>query len=204
MTGTILVTSSSGEPPPPPPPDPGADDGNAQDAYDGTSSSAVVLQKTAVSIIDNAYNPEDLIVNVGDSVTWTNNGELPHTVTATDESFDSGFLMNGDEWSFRFDGVGEFEYLCTIHPEMVGRIIVTTASPLDDSTDAATVTAEGTTISPTDDGDEEADLDLVAATRVPRDTSVAVFLLALGVLAVVGSLVMMLHAAEFSARAEGT
>jgi hypothetical protein len=89
---------------------------------------------------------------------------------------------------------------------MVGRIIVTTASPLNDSTDATTATAEGTTISPRDDGDGEAGLDLVAAaaTRVPRDTSAAVFLLALGVLAVVGSVVMMLHAAEFSARAEGT
>ena len=47
-----------------------------------------------------------------------------HTVTAADGSFDSGFLEEGDTWSYTFEEVGEYEYFCVPHPWMRAKVIV--------------------------------------------------------------------------------
>jgi nitrite reductase (NO-forming) len=70
------------------------------------------------------YLPNVLRVKVGDTVTWTNADETLHTITAVDESFDSGFLALGDSWSYTFDTPGEFEYFCLPHPWMRAKVIV--------------------------------------------------------------------------------
>ncbi|MFQ5967710.1 MAG: plastocyanin/azurin family copper-binding protein [Acidimicrobiia bacterium] len=71
------------------------------------------------------YEINVLTVRVGTTVTWTNDDEgMMHTVTATDESFDSGFLKFGESWSYTFNEVGEFEYFCTPHPWMRAKVIV--------------------------------------------------------------------------------
>src|SRR5262245_3233657 len=49
-----------------------------------------------------AYDPPTLTVNVGDKVTWQNNGEDVHTVTSDDGSFDSGDMKHGASWSYTF------------------------------------------------------------------------------------------------------
>ncbi|MGH8912325.1 MAG: plastocyanin/azurin family copper-binding protein [Acidimicrobiia bacterium] len=74
-------------------------------------------------------NPADYSVNVltvkaGTTVTWTNQDGMMHTVTAAEGSFDSGFLDQGDTWSYTFDTPGEFEYFCSPHPWMRAKIIV--------------------------------------------------------------------------------
>ncbi|MEX1037552.1 MAG: plastocyanin/azurin family copper-binding protein [Acidimicrobiia bacterium] len=74
-------------------------------------------------------SPADYSVNVlriapGTTVTWTNEDAMLHTVTAVDGSFDSGFLEEGDTWSYTFEEVGEYEYLCLPHPWMLARVIV--------------------------------------------------------------------------------
>ncbi len=76
--------------------------------------------------------PGDYSVNVleipaGTTVTWTNQDTVIHTVTAVDGSFDSGFMAEGDTWSYTFEEPGDFEYLCTPHPWMRARIVVTGA-----------------------------------------------------------------------------
>ncbi len=70
------------------------------------------------------YSENVLEVNVGTTVTWTNEDTVIHTVTAEDGSFDSGFLREGDTWSYTFQEPGEFEYLCTPHPWMRAKVIV--------------------------------------------------------------------------------
>ena len=71
------------------------------------------------------YSVNELTVQVGTTVTWTNNDEgQMHTVTAADGSFDSGFLETGDTFSYTFEDAGEFEYLCTPHPWMRAKVIV--------------------------------------------------------------------------------
>lgn len=71
------------------------------------------------------YSVNVLTVPVGTTVTWSNNDPgMIHTVTSADGLFDSGFLQEGDTWSYTFDEVGEFEYFCIPHPWMRARVVV--------------------------------------------------------------------------------
>lgn len=77
-----------------------------------------------VSIFDFDYAPLSLSIPVGTTVTWRNDGVAPHTVTAKDGSYDSGFLDTGEEYRRQYVDAGVYEYLCAIHPAMVGTIVV--------------------------------------------------------------------------------
>jgi plastocyanin len=77
----------------------------------------------AVSIFDLGYDPATLTVATGQTVTWTNDGIEPHTVTF-DDGTDSGTLNAGDSYDRTFDAAGEFSYICTIHPAMTGVVNV--------------------------------------------------------------------------------
>ncbi|HIF37463.1 MAG TPA: BspA family leucine-rich repeat surface protein [Marine Group III euryarchaeote] len=84
-------------------------------------------QSHDISITDNMkFDPEELTISVGDTVTWTNNDGISHTATSTDgpESFDSGNMGSGDTWSFTFTEAGTYEYKCNYHSSQTGRIIV--------------------------------------------------------------------------------
>ena len=78
----------------------------------------------AVSIMNMAFSPATLTINKGDTVVWTNNDSLSHTVVADNASFSSQSLSNGAKFSFKFDTAGTFTYHCSIHPNMKATIIV--------------------------------------------------------------------------------
>jgi plastocyanin len=77
-----------------------------------------------ISVVDFAFEPGTVSVPAGTTVTWTNTGSRPHTVTADDGSFDSGRLDPGEQFSQTFDQPGTFTYHCGFHPEMQGSIVV--------------------------------------------------------------------------------
>jgi plastocyanin len=80
---------------------------------------------TKVSVQDNTFKPGTIKVKSGDTVTFTNDGAVAHTVTATDGAdFDSGTLAPGKTFSFVAAGHGKISYVCTIHPGMQGTIEV--------------------------------------------------------------------------------
>ena len=96
-----------------------------------------------VSITDDMkFNPEDLTINVEDTVTWTNNDGMGHTATSTDgpASFDSGNIAAGATWSFTFTEAGTYNYKCDYHSSMTASITVVESDDGDGSND-------------TDDGD---------------------------------------------------
>jgi len=68
-----------------------------------------------ISIKDFAFDPKTISVNVGDTITWTNDGPSPHTVSADDAGFDSGNLDKGATFSHTFDKAGTFAYYCKYH-----------------------------------------------------------------------------------------
>jgi plastocyanin len=70
------------------------------------------------------FSPADLTVKVGTRVTWTNNDSAGHDVSARDGSFNSSSLGKGQTFSIVFDNEGTYDYVCTFHPGMDGRIIV--------------------------------------------------------------------------------
>ena len=80
-----------------------------------------------VAIVDGAYQPGSILVQAGDTVTWTNSGSTSHTVTADDGSVDSGPLPPGVSFSQTFPAAGLFTYHCAIHPQMTGAVTITRA-----------------------------------------------------------------------------
>jgi plastocyanin len=93
-------------------------------AQDGGVEAVPVQDARSVGIGDNFFDPPDAAVEPGSTITWTNNGARPHTVTADDGSFDSGVLNPGDSYTVAFDGQGTVTYFCAIHPEMRGSVTV--------------------------------------------------------------------------------
>jgi plastocyanin len=78
-----------------------------------------------ISITDDKdFSPEDLTINVGDTVIWTNNDDSPHTVTADDDQFNSGNLGEGATWSYTFTETGTYDYHCNYHGSMTGSVTV--------------------------------------------------------------------------------
>jgi plastocyanin len=94
----------------------------------GELGAAADGSKASVNIIDLDYDPREVTVVQGAEVTWTNIGIAPHTVTAKDQRWTSELMQTGDTFSQTFDTIGRFDYICTLHPSMVGTIIVTDAS----------------------------------------------------------------------------
>jgi plastocyanin len=82
----------------------------------------------AVSISGLAFHPATVTVNVGDTVTWTNNDGVSHTATADGGSFDTGTIGNGSSASETFNTAGTFAYHCSVHPTMQGSVVVAAAS----------------------------------------------------------------------------
>ncbi len=70
------------------------------------------------------YNPNTVTISPGTTVTWVNDDGMAHTVTATGGAFDSGYLESGKRWSYTFKGAGVFEYICSPHPWMRGKVVV--------------------------------------------------------------------------------
>ncbi len=75
-----------------------------------------------VLISDFEFKPAVLSVFPGATIEWANKDAVPHT--ATGSGFDSALISPGGKWSRKFDQAGVFEYYCSIHPSMRGRIIV--------------------------------------------------------------------------------
>jgi len=69
-----------------------------------------------ITIKDFAFDPKTITINVGDTITWTNEGPSPHTVTADEAGgFDAGNLDKGATFSETFDEAGTFAYYCKYH-----------------------------------------------------------------------------------------
>src|SRR5215208_5732741 len=95
---------------------------------------------TTVEILNNAFNPAQLNVAPGTTVTFVNNDNVPHTATSDTKLFDLE-IPPGSSYPVVLEGEGTVPYHCELHPEMKGTIVVGDGSG-----------AEGTTTeNPTDD-----------------------------------------------------
>jgi plastocyanin len=92
----------------------------------------------AVDIDDGFFGPSDLTIVVGDTVTWTNAEDSPHTVSDAAGSFDSGNVDAGQSFSFTFTTPGTYTYVCRYHDEMVATITVVEAGAASSAAPAAT------------------------------------------------------------------
>ena len=88
--------------------------GTGSEAPAETSAAAPAEGAGAVTIANFAFDPADVEVAAGTTVTWTN-----------DDSFESEDMSQGDTFDHTFDAAGTFDYICAIHPSMKGTVTVT-------------------------------------------------------------------------------
>jgi plastocyanin len=105
----------------------------ARDAIAAPAATASRSGTAKVTIVDYAYDPDQLTVNPGETVLWTNEGTAKegHTVTDKSGAFDSGILKNGDTYSHTFDAEGTFSLFCSVHPKMKQTVVVESRSAGD-------------------------------------------------------------------------
>jgi amicyanin len=101
-----------------------SEDGGPAAGTSGESPAAGAGQQIAIK--DFAFDPPNLSVPVGSTVTWTNDDDTTHTVRQPDGGvIDSPELDHGDTYSVTFDEPGTYDYICTIHTRMTGTVTVT-------------------------------------------------------------------------------
>jgi plastocyanin len=90
----------------------------------GAMSADSKLSSPEVSVDNFTFGPETLTVPVDSTVIWSNKDDVPHVIASNDGVFRSKALDTDDKYSYTFTKPGTYEYFCSIHPKMVGKIIV--------------------------------------------------------------------------------
>jgi plastocyanin len=80
--------------------------------------------ETEVKIDNFTFNPQQITVKAGTTVTWVNHDDIPHTVTSKTMAFRSKAMDTDDKFSFTFATAGSYPYFCALHPHMTGSIVV--------------------------------------------------------------------------------
>lgn len=111
----IIVAEQAPSPSPTPttPVDPGA-----------TTPPAPPPSAVTVSMAGEVFRPSTVTLAPGGSIAWRNDDDRAHTVSATNDAFDSGILSPGQAYSRTFPTAGTYPYLCLIHPKMTGTVVV--------------------------------------------------------------------------------
>lgn len=88
---------------------------------DDGGESAGPAEPGTVAVVDNKFEPEEIEVAPGDTVTWVWEGAVNHNVKG--EGFESPVQKDGT-YEREFSSAGEYEYICTLHPGMKGKVVV--------------------------------------------------------------------------------
>jgi plastocyanin len=96
-------------------------------AVDAAAQNAAPAAAGAPGVViarDFMFAPLTVTIAAGTTVTWTNRDDEPHTIVSDTGLFRSGALDTNESFAFRFDKPGTYRYTCSIHPRMVGTILV--------------------------------------------------------------------------------
>jgi plastocyanin len=88
------------------------------------AATPVRAQDVEVKIDNFTFNPQQITVKAGTTVTWVNHDDIPHTATSKTGVFKSKALDTDDKFSFTFATPGSYPYFCALHPHMTGTIVV--------------------------------------------------------------------------------
>jgi len=95
-------------------------------SFSFASSAALPAENKPVkiSIINFQFTPAEVTIAPGESVTWVNDDGAPHGLEYNDGSSGNDLLLPGESYNRRFDQPGTYDYNCSVHPYMTGRVIV--------------------------------------------------------------------------------
>lgn len=104
----------------------GGDDDADAAAEPSAASAATKAPARAIAVMDNLFSPNQTIVAVGEEVNWDWEGTNPHHVVGTldGKEFDSGEKTGKNRFTLKFDSPGTFEYRCTVHASMIGKVTI--------------------------------------------------------------------------------
>jgi len=88
------------------------------------SSSAAAAAPATIAIVNFAFSPAEITVPRGTQVTWTNSDSSTHGLAHKDGAPGTGVLLPGQTVSRTYDAAGTFDYVCSVHPYMTGRVVV--------------------------------------------------------------------------------
>lgn len=117
----LLASACGGysSPAPSPVPSPGPSPGPTSDP-----ATSITIPRGAEILGTRAFNPDDLSVTAGTTVTWTNTDSITHTSTSDGPGWNSANIAPGGQFSTMFPTPGTFHYHCAIHPGMIGTVTV--------------------------------------------------------------------------------
>ncbi len=135
MVGTIIVGEAEPPKPAEPKPEPQTEEPQEVKAelteLVGSISTTPGSSAFACKADNTCYLPANALVSAGDTVTWSNDDTVAHTVTSgifsdgSDGNFDTGYPFEaGSEFSYTFENAGEYPYYCAVHPHMTGIVTV--------------------------------------------------------------------------------
>ena len=82
-------------------------------------------RKNTIEIKDFAFNPQTLTVKSGETITWINRDEEPHTIVSVGKKFQKSSALDTDQkFTITAGAPGTYEYFCSVHPKMTGTIVV--------------------------------------------------------------------------------
>lgn len=101
----------------------------AQSNQDDTSSMSTPAVETITVRIDGMrFDPDNITVKPGTTVTWLHGSQMPHTVSGNADGLRSSTLYNGQQFSHTFETAGSYNYFCELHPSMTGSVFVEEAA----------------------------------------------------------------------------
>src|SRR5579864_7782370 len=89
-----------------------------------TKVKAADANGTEVRVDNFTFAPDTVTVPVNSTVTWVNKDDIPHVIASNDGVFKSKALDTDQKFSYTFSKAGTYPYYCSIHPKMVGKIVV--------------------------------------------------------------------------------
>ena len=90
----------------------------------GSPANASTPDAAQIVIKDFMFMPRSLTVKAGSTVTWANKDDEPHTVVSDTGVFRSGAVDTDETFTFKFVKPGVYHFSCSIHPRMIGTIVV--------------------------------------------------------------------------------
>jgi plastocyanin len=98
----------------------------AGDSTQATANSQVTQADDSVTVRINGmrFQPANITVKPGTTVTWIQESRMPHTVSGQSGGLRSSTLYNGHKFSHTFDAAGQYDYYCELHPSMKGTVVV--------------------------------------------------------------------------------
>jgi len=101
----------------------------AQSSGAAASDKSMSAAETVTVRIDGMrYDPDNITVKPGTTVTWVHGSQMPHTINGNADGLRSGTLYNGQQYSHTFNATGNYNYYCGLHPSMTGSVVVEEAA----------------------------------------------------------------------------